>query len=222
MNQSVMVSIQPKIYHIVHVDRLPSIIADRYLWSDAEIIRLARPGTAIGMNGIKQRRLDELLNSYPDLHVGACVPFYFCPRSVMLYLIHRANHPELSYRGGQNPIVHLGFYLHRAVAWAEANQRRWAFTLSNAGSYFFEDRCDLAQLNEIDWSAVQTNRWSGSGVPSSVKEGKQAEFLVETSFPWDLVEYIGVSTKETYRQVAHALTASVHKPQLGIRTDWYY
>ena len=28
---------RPKIYHIVHVDRLESIIADGYLWSDAEV-----------------------------------------------------------------------------------------------------------------------------------------------------------------------------------------
>ena len=54
----------------------------------------------------------------PGLNVGDCVPFYFCPRSVMLYLIHRANHPELDYRGGQGPIVHLEADLHEAANWA--------------------------------------------------------------------------------------------------------
>ena len=29
----------PKIYHIVHVDRLPSIVADGCLWCDAEVVR---------------------------------------------------------------------------------------------------------------------------------------------------------------------------------------
>ena len=68
----------PKIYHIVHVDRLPSIIADGVLWCDAEIVRRAPPGTAIGMNKIKQRRLTELhLSCHPGLLVGGCVPFYF-------------------------------------------------------------------------------------------------------------------------------------------------
>ena len=33
------VPMQPKIYHIMHVDRLPSIVADGYLWCDAEIVR---------------------------------------------------------------------------------------------------------------------------------------------------------------------------------------
>lgn len=98
---------QPKIYHIVHVDRLASIIASNGLWCDAEMVKHAGLGTTIGMSSIKSRRLNELaLTSQPGLFVGQRVPFYFCPRSIMLYLIHQANHPELSYRGGQAPIVH--------------------------------------------------------------------------------------------------------------------
>ena len=63
----------PKIYHIVHVDRLPSIIADGVLWCDAEIARRMRPGTTIGMNRIKQRRLSSRLTSHPDLRRGGSV-----------------------------------------------------------------------------------------------------------------------------------------------------
>lgn len=151
---------RPKLYHIVHVDRLRAIVADGNLWCDREVLRRASEGsetfTTIGMGGIKQRRLNELqLSSHPGLFVGDCVPFYFCPRSVMLYLIHQANHPELTYRGGQEPILHLEADLHAVVQWAEQEGLRWAFTLSNAGAYYFEDRCDLAQLSEIDWAAVQ-------------------------------------------------------------------
>ncbi len=208
---------QPKIYHIVHVDRLPSIIASNGLFCDAEMVKHAGMGTTIGMSTIKARRLNELtLDSHPGLYVGQCVPFYFCPRSIMLYLIYQANHAELSHRGGQGPIVHLEFDLHAAAAWAEANNRRWAFTLTNAGSRFFEDRSDLSRLHEIDWDAVQARSWA------SCKEGKQAEFLVETSFPWELVERVGVYDNTTYHQAAHALNAHAHKPTLELRTSWYY
>ena len=55
------------------------------------------------MHGIKQRRLRLRLNSYVNLCIGDCVSFYFCPRSVMLYVIRQANHPELAYREGQGP-----------------------------------------------------------------------------------------------------------------------
>ena len=70
--------------------------------------------------------------------------------------------------------------------------------------------------NEIDWQAVQAVQWQ------SCKEGKQAEFLVEHSFPWQLVERIGVHSRATYQQVMEALPAGGHRPPVEIKTDWYY
>jgi hypothetical protein len=153
---------QPELYHIVHVDRLRSIVTDGHLWCDREVFRRAPQGTelgtTIGMSSIKHRRLNELkLISHPKLFVGDCVPFYFCPRSVMLFLIHRGNDPELTYRGGQEPILHLESDLHAVVRWAQQQGLRWAFALSNAGAYYFEDRCDLGQLGEINWAAVEAH-----------------------------------------------------------------
>jgi len=207
---------QPKIYHICHVDRLPSILNCNVLFSDAKVLELDLPGTVVGMSNIKQRRLNELrLDSHPTLFVGQCVPFYFCPRSVMLYLIHRRN-AELTYQGGQAQIVHLESDLYETVAWANANKRRWAFTLSNAGSYYFEDRADLANLHEIDWDAVQARIWN------QCKEAKQSEFLFEESFPWGLVRRIGVSNNIVYGQVLNALQQQEHKPTVEVKTDWYY
>lgn len=212
-----MVPPQPKIYHIVHVDRLPSIIAEGRIWCDAEVVQRNPAGTTIGMTGIKQRRLTELtLSSHPQLHVGDCVPFYFCPRSVMLYLIYQSNHPELTYKGGQSPIIHLEADLQRTVAWADGAERRWAFTLSNAGSYFFEDRSDLADVGDIDWNAVQAWDWR------KCKDGKQAEFLLEQYFPWELVDRIGVYSERQYRDVVNALPANGHRPRVEILRDWYY
>lgn len=208
---------EPKIYHIVHVDRLPSIVADGGLYCDADVIRRSAPGTTIGMNSIKLRRLNELtLATYPNLHVGECVPFYFCPRSIMLYLIHQGNHAELAYRGGQCPVVHLEADMRRTVAWADANGNRWVFTLSNAGAYYFEERHDLARLGDIDWSAVQTRSWQ------HCKESKQAEFLLESRFPWALVSRIGVFSRQARDQVDVALKAATHRPCVEIKRDWYY
>lgn len=208
---------RPKLYHIAHVDRLPSIVADQCFWCDREVVRRAPPGTAIGMSGIKQRRLTELkLTSHPNLHVGDCVPFYFCPRSVMLYLIHQGNHRELAYRGGQGPIIHFEADLHAVVAWADAQHRRWAFTLSNAGARYFEDRSNLEQLGEIDWTAVNATDWRQH------KDGKQAEFLLELSFPWHLVERIGVQSRATCTLAVNALPAHGHRPPVEIRPEWYY
>lgn len=207
----------PQIYHIVHVDRLPSILAEGSLVSDAAVVERAIGGTTIGMSSIKERRLCRYqLASHPGLFVGQCVPFYFCPRSVMLYLIHQGNHPELTYRDGQNPILHLEADLRQTVAWADQNRLRWAFTLSNAGSNYFEDRSDLRKLSEIDWSAVQASDWK------SCKEGKQAEFLIEQRFPWELVGRIGVRNALMQQRVTDLLQNCSHRPGVDVQTAWYY
>ena len=213
----------PKIYHILHVDRLPSVIADGRLLCDAEMAHRDGCGTTIGMDDIKLRRLNELmLDSHPGLYVGQCVPFYFCPRSVMLYIIWQANHPGLKYRGGQQPIVHIQADLLATVKWAEEAGLRWAFTLSNAGAYFFEDRSDLGSLHEVNWNAVDATRWAGPGVSTVVKDGKQAEFLLERQFPWHLVERIGVISPEVAHQAIRSVSRASHRPGVEVRRDWYY
>jgi len=140
----------------------------------------------------------------------------------MLYLIHCANHQELTYRGGQGQILHLEADLYGTIAWAKQNSRRWAFTLSNAGAYYFEDRSSITNLGELDWAAIATSKWSGIGVPPTTKEGKQAEFLVEEYFPWRLVERIGVQSRPTAYQATNALSGAAHRPVIELRTDWYY
>lgn len=45
---------------------------------------------------------------------------------------------------------------------------------------------------------------------------------MEHNFSWYLVERIGVSSREVYQQVANALTAGGHRPQVSIKTEWYY
>ena len=213
-----LVPTEPKIYHIVHVDRLASIISDGYLWSDAEARRRDVGGTAIGLNRIKERRLNELtLDSHPDLFVGDCVPFYFCPRSVMLYIISRGSDPDLDYRGGQGPIVHLEADLRQTVARADANRRRWAITTSNAGSYYFEDYSDLSKLDVLNWDAIRASQWSGERMGP-----KQAEFLVELSFPWDQISRIGVQSAEVGNQVLQDIQLASHRPTVEIKPGWYY
>ncbi len=133
--------------------------------------------------------------------------------------MYRGNHLDLSYRDGQRPIIHLVADFHTTVEWAEQNQKRWAFTLSNACSSYFEDRCNLAQLNEINWNAVQNDQWGGT---PSIKDGKQSEFLLEHHFPWHLVERIGVYSNAIYGKVNSAIPAKGYCPQIDLKKDWYY
>lgn len=92
-----------KIYHISHVSNLSSILKGEALLSDRLMITRGGPSATIGMSVIKQRRLNLRVHCYDDGFVGDYVPFYFCPRSIMLYVIHCGNSPDLQYRDGQSP-----------------------------------------------------------------------------------------------------------------------
>ncbi len=111
----------PKIFHITHVYNLRQIIAAGGIWSDAKRLELNLNCQIVGMSKIKQRRLrDVVVQCYPNTHVGDYVPFYFCPRSVMLYILHKGNHPDVQYSGGQGPMIHLQGDMATVVRWAQA------------------------------------------------------------------------------------------------------
>lgn len=210
---------QLKIYHITHVENLPSIIAEGALLSDAQMVARGGPAASIGMGHIKRRRLEKLeVRCHPGTMVGEYVPFYFCPRSVMLYLLHRGDNPELAHKGGQRPIVHLEADLGEVVEWADEAKCLWAFSLTNAGAFYTHFYNRLDDLDQINWRAVAATDWRAP----EIKEGKQAEFLVYDSFPWGLVNRIGVSSMEVRNRTVAALRGAKHQPRVEIQPTWYY
>lgn len=102
-----------------------------------------------------------------------------------------------------------------AIAWAEAEPRRWAFTLANAGAVPTEFRSSVDRLEDVDWDAVAALDWR------TVKDGKQAEFLVYERFPWDLVRSIGVHSGAVAAQV-NGILGGAAAPTVAVRRDWYY
>ena len=194
----------PKIFHITHVDNLPGIVRDGALWSHAKSLESRIDCEVVGMGTIKQRRLTLPVKCKPGTFVGDYVPFYLCERSIMLYILHMANHPELTYSGGQRPMVHLVADLRAAVEWAEAEQRPWAFTDGNASARYTNFYDNLDDLDEINWEAVKNHDFRDS----VVHDRKQSEFLIHQYFPWHLIERIGVIDSQYEERVRDALSVT--------------
>jgi hypothetical protein len=210
--------VSPKIYHIVNVDRLPSIIASGALYCDSEVIRLNLPGTNIGMSDIKQSRLHRPVPCHAGTMVGNFVPFYFCPRSLMLYIISRANNPKLTYTGGQGPIVHLEADFNTVVSWANANGVRWAFSDANGNAAYAQFWADATQLGQLNWQHIQNSDFR----TAEVRDAKQAEFLLHHHFPWHLIERIGVYSQAVFNAATNAVIQAAHRPPIQIIPQWYY
>ncbi len=205
------------IFHITHLDNLSATLADGCLLSDYEVQKTQNHRTVIGFDTIKRRRLEELpVSCHPSTNVGHYVPFYFCPRSPMLFVIHRRN-AELTYQGGQDRIVHLVSRVD--IALQNSAGRPWAFSDGNAGARYARFSNDLAQFNEfVDWNAVKATDWRDS----TVKERKQAEFLIHQEFPWSGFLAIGVINQSVADEVQRLLAEQGHCPTVVVKRDWYY
>jgi len=209
------VPVNPKIYHIVHVDNLASIVADGCLWPDAVMVE-RQDAAVIGNSEIKADRLRLPVDCHAGTVVGDYVPFYLCPRSVMLYVISKRNHPNVAYRDGQSPVVHLMADMREVVEWANSQKRRWAFTDVNAANRAADFYKDLSMLDQLDWEAIQAKNWM------SCRDYKMAEFLIDKSFPWELVRGIGVLSEKIGTRVMAAYGATKHRPPVKVKQDWYY
>ena len=209
----------PRIYHITSVDNVRSILKSGCINSDALIIQAGVKTTSIAISAIKKRRLYEIeVKCHPGTKVGEYVPFYFCPRSIMLYLISAGNHPDLPYTGGQRRIVHLEANLQAVLDWASTRQHPWAFSNGNAGAYYSRFFNSSEDLNQIDWDAVMAEDFRNV----KTKEAKQSEFLFYNSFPWALVSQIGVFDEQARNEVEADIVGIEHRPDVVVQRKWYY
>jgi hypothetical protein len=200
---------QVLIYHITDVANVPSIIADQALHSDAVMAK--RNPEIIGYNHIKQRRLKEIpVPCCQWRKVGEFVPFYFCPRSPMLFTLNKGatGRPE----GCQGSVVHLVSTMAAGIATGHP----WAVSSGNAGAFHTTFACKVEALDGLDWEAIRATQWQGK------QHQKSAEFLVADSFPWSAVHLIGCQNSKIEDKVRALLSNVAHKPPIEIKKNWYY
>lgn len=205
------------IYHITHVVNLSGILADGGLWCDRLRSVHAVGAVSIAHQHIKDRRAKRSVPSPAGGTLADYVPFYFAPRSPMLYTIHRGN--VQGYTEGQRPIVHLVSMVETAIAL----NKPWAFTDGHAEiaiSEFFDDLEQLAQV--VDWDVMHSRYWNDTLEDNDRKRRRQAEFLVHEFFPWEAVSSIGVHNNTIRLQVEFALRNIDHKPKIVVEPGWYY
>jgi len=211
--------VNAKICHITHVNNLPGIIQAGGLWSDAKRIELGLGTSLIGMSRIKQRRLTDIeVSCYPGTLVGQYVPFFYCTRSIMLYILHRGNHVDIDYCEGQRPIVHLVAGLEASLQWATDQGVPWALSPTNASARYTSFYNQRDDFHRIDWQAVANRDFRDP----AVKEAKQAEFLMFDWFPWSLVEHVGVFDQNIEQIASQHIAASAHQPPVRVENGWYY
>jgi hypothetical protein len=205
------------IYHITHLDNLAGIVTQSALLADTAIRQQALSPRSIAYGHIKTRRGRTAVPLPPGGCVSDYVPFYFCPRSPMLYAI-RGGQVE-GYPGGQAQVLHL-------VADAEAIEaagHACLHTDGNAASQPLRFHAGTANLaTALAWDVINSTSWGNTLEDNDRKRRKQAEFLVWQRVPWHAIVAIGVIDEAIAGQVRQSITGAAHLPIVAVHRDWYY
>lgn len=205
------------IYHITHISNLPSILKADGLWCDSSRREQGFPIVGIAHQNIKDRRAKRLVPLAAKGTLADYVPFYFAPRSPMLYAIH--TRAVEGYQGGQAAVLHLVSTTETASGTGQA----WCLTDGHAEMGMTEFSDDLDRLDEfVNFEIMQSHYWTDTPDQPDRKRRRQAEFLVHDCFPWKFIHEIGVYDPETAEKVAAILRAEKHKPQITVHPEWYY
>lgn len=156
------------------------------------------------------------------------VPFYFAPRSPMLYAINGGRVAGCDLR--QADIVHLETTVEKALAGGSP----FVFYDRNATLAFSKPYTDLGQLGEaIAWNLITEaptldgfcKYWQNrpdSAHYTDRMERRQAEFLVKDRVPLTAFTRIGVLNADKAAEVRAILkTVGVILP-VEVKCDWYF
>lgn len=201
------------IYHFTHLRNLAGIIAGG-LRSDAACRREGLTEVDIGSSTIRERRLRLPVGA---VGAGGCVgdyvPWYFAPRSPMMYTLSRNNY---EYKAGFDDVVYLVSSVPEII---EAGCR-WIASDRNAAldlAEFVDDEHALG--GHISWDVIAAKYWTDYPDGSDLRA---AEFLVHNFVPWEAVRAIVARTEETGREVRRMLEGLAHVPELSVRPQWYF
>ncbi|MEG4574401.1 DUF4433 domain-containing protein [Microcoleus sp. N3A4] len=204
------------IYHITPIDNLESIIAQSGLLAYNVMLETKTNYTNIAYENIQDRRARIRVPCGAGGVLHDYIPFYFAPRSPMLYTINRGN--VKSYSQGQSTVIHLV----SSVENIDAAGLSFVFTDGHAVMAFTEFFDDLNDLGAIDWDVMESRYWNDTNEDNDRKRRRQAEFLVRNFFPWQLITEIGVINSTIKSQAENFLQNFTHKPSVIVRKNWYY
>ncbi|HEY1056367.1 MAG TPA: DUF4433 domain-containing protein [Emticicia sp.] len=172
-------------YRIIHRDNLDHLLDNGILnkhhrnidinfvtIGNLEIIDV-RSTTAVRLNGY------GCISEY--------VPFYFTPRSIMLYNIVTGYYAPKVPKRNKDEIIVIRCLIEDLVKCPE-----WFFTDGQANDGESIHYNDLAHLDQIDWNCIQNGNFSKSDGDYDRQRRYQAEFLVRDSVPIECVESISV------------------------------
>ncbi len=198
------------IYHFTDIANLRGMLASGGLTAHRD----APCEVDIGDQSIKSRRSTIRVPCGPQGRIGDYVPFYFAPRSPMLFSIKCGN------VAGVSPDQRRLAYLVSDTDDAYAAGLSCVFTDGNAATAFTEFEDDPTRLGDlVDWPLMQEIYWNNTADDQDRRRRRMAEFLVHERMPLEIIRGIGVYDHGMRVEVASIVGSGM---PVAVRHGWYF
>lgn len=206
------------VYHFTRFEHLSTIIesglrCDRQAQSDGLL------AIEVGNAGIKARRAARPVPVAPGGFVADYVPFYFAPRSPMLYAIHMGNVP--GYTDGTDRIVYLATTIERLL------EVGLDPVLTDRNAVL--DYAEYARFRDgeppegfIDWPLMREQFWFDTEDYPDRRERRMAECLIHGSVPWEAFLFVGARSQTVVSEVQQVVGGAEPAPRVALRPGWYF
>ena len=205
------------IMHFTHINNLPGILAGGSLQADNLVDRSSALQVEAADLAIKAVRKSAQVPLVPYGCVADYVPFYFAPRSPMLYRLHKGGVPN--YTGGQDPLVYL-VSSAEAVAVSGAS---FVFSDGNCASSVTSFSQDLTQIEYVvDWEVMRAQMWANTADDPDRRRRRMAEFLVHDHVPIHCISEVVARHDTIKKQVEGLLASSSIDLPVSAKSSWYF
>lgn len=203
----------PAIYHFTDICNLERILADGELRAHRSADRVVDIGDAT----IKSRRMRVVVTCGPGGKVCDYVPFYFAPRSPMLF---RIQHDGVD--GVSSDPARLVYFVSSTDAVLNAGLR-CVFTNGNAATAITDFHDEPDRLDEVvDWPLMRARYWANTDDDGDRVRRRQAEFLVHEAVRLDLIDHLAVYHAQAAVAVGGLTGATSRQTRVRVRRGWYF
>ncbi|MEF9903985.1 type II toxin-antitoxin system toxin DNA ADP-ribosyl transferase DarT [Streptomyces sp. P9-A2] len=206
-----------RLFHFTHVRNLRDILTEKQLVSDT--VMQGRGGVLLecGDREVKAERRTRRITVPPYGCPADYVPFYFAPRSPMLYVISRGGVP--TYREGQTPLV----YLVTSVGAVVESGRPFVFSDGNCANEITQHFTTLGEMpTVVDWEIMAARYWANTADDGDRMRRRMAELLVLEHLPVTALHEVGAYDHAHAQQAHRLLREAGAELPLSVRREWYY
>lgn len=204
------------VLHFTRVEHVVDMI-ERGLRSDNEAQAEGLLQIEVGNTGIKERRRRRQVTVPPGGVVADYVPFYYAPRSPMMYSIHCGRVP--SYQDGCDRIVYLVTSLERLAACdldVLMTDRNAVLQLAEIKDFALGVPDDF-----IDWELMKARYWNNTDQFPDRMERRMAECLAHPWVPWDAIEQVVTKSSAIRDELTRDIAGRCDTP-VTVRPAWYF